>query len=85
MGLRVGECRARDCGDVVRVGEGLCAVTAGTVIAPPAGLRKVSLKFCMNHAGRRMAWVTPGRPRRSSSTRRMAVSGGAESVPWALR
>src|SRR5260370_36050401 len=32
---------------------------AGTTMAPPIGLRKVSLKFCMNHAGRRMAWVRP--------------------------
>ena len=29
MSLRVGQCRARDCGDVLRVDEGLCAVTSG--------------------------------------------------------
>src|SRR5216684_2857605 len=58
----------------------------GTVITPSTGLRNVSLKFCMNQAGRRMECVIAPRPMRSSSTALWATHwGGTWSVPKALR
>ena len=53
----------------------------GTTISSFTGLRNVSLKFCMNQAGRMTEWVREVRERRSSSTARSATSAVACSIP----
>jgi hypothetical protein len=53
----------------------------GTTMVPVRGTRNVSLKFCMNHAGRTKLWLNRWRCSKPSSTPRMAASAGAYSMP----
>ena len=81
MGLRVGEGRARDCGDVVRIDEGLCAITGRNRDCAIGWLEEGLTEVLYEPRRPQNGVGEPGRPSNSSSTRRMAVSGGAESVP----